>query len=305
MQYQEYRLLRDRIVAKSSPLRMDCMNPTKALAHLAPRATGGSATVDEALAAWRKRFAPGVNSGRTVATTGVRSALRGVFAYLSAAEYELWLPEDVYPEYWKHAVESGLLGRAVVTLPQLDLTFLPRTAARGALLLPHPLAPLGRRLADDETDRILDWLSRSPERRVILDAVYLFDNRLDEAAQRLLLSEQAFIVHSIAKAWLLPDTFGVVLSPDASPAHAVFAFESCPDLPLELAATFRRQWAACAERIRAASTDWQPPETGYFSVIQMPFDALLEQHGILGAPASVFGSRRDDVSVISCLYYPA
>src|SRR4051794_27130159 len=116
MQYQEYRSLRDQIVATSSPLRMDCMNPSKSLIHMSPRSKFGSATVDEALAAWRRSFAPEANPYRTVATTGVRSALPGLFAYFAAAEYELWLPEDVYPEYWKFAAEAGLLGRAVVTL---------------------------------------------------------------------------------------------------------------------------------------------------------------------------------------------
>jgi aspartate/methionine/tyrosine aminotransferase len=294
------------------------MNLSKALAHMAPRAPGGSASVEEALAAWRQRFAPGADPRRTVATTGVRSALRNLFSHLAAAERELWLPADVYPEYWRYAAEEGLAGRAFATLPELDLTFLAETAECATVLLPHPLTPLGRFLTDEEAGRLLTWLGQVPARRVILDAVYLFDNQLDAAARRLLASHQALFVHSIAKAWLLPDTFGVILSPDAhitslevsttqlAPeklAAAAFALGSCADLPLELSATFRRQWAALADQIQEASPDWRPPLTGYFSVIPVPFDELLQRHGVLGAPASIFGARRDDVSVISCLYY--
>jgi hypothetical protein len=34
----------------------------------------------------------------------------------------------------------------------------------------------------------------------------------------------------------------------------------------------------------------------------VPFETLLQDHGILSIPASVFGSEAEDLSVISCLY---
>ena len=37
MQYQEYRALRDSILKSTSPVRMDCMNPAKALNKLCRR----------------------------------------------------------------------------------------------------------------------------------------------------------------------------------------------------------------------------------------------------------------------------
>jgi histidinol-phosphate/aromatic aminotransferase/cobyric acid decarboxylase-like protein len=319
MQYREFRALRDRIIAESNPLRMDCMNLSKAVARLTPPPAARSAAVDEASEAWRRCFAPKAAPSQIAVTTGVRPALWVLFAQLAATEYELWLPEDVYPEYWRSAAEANLCARSFVTLPQVNCAPLAEAGRRAAVLLPHPITPLGRHLTPDELAFFRDWLGQNAARRVILDTAYLFDNRLDPATQELLDSDQAFILHSLAKAWLSPGKLGVILSP---PAHAsairiqtddlsseelgdaVFALNHCSRLPHDLAETFERQWAALAERIQVASPAWRPPVTGYFSVIPVSFEKLLRQYQILAVPASVFGSRRDDLSVLTCLYYP-
>jgi aspartate/methionine/tyrosine aminotransferase len=320
MEYQEYRLLRDRIVAESNPLRLDCMNPAKALAGLAPPNCMGTARPDEALAAWRQTLVPDFDPRSLIATTGVRPALSRIFADLAADKYELWLPVDVYPEYWRSAQSSGLAAHGFATLPRPEWTRLENASDSAALLLPHPLTPLGRYVTADEIAFLKDWLGHCPKRRLILDTAYHFDDRLDATARDLVAAGQTFLVHSLAKAWLLPDTLGVIVWPEAHAragqrteaegattafARAVHALTVAPDLPRQLAATFKRQWQAVSEQIQAAEPHWQPPATGYFSVVEVPFETLLQKHGILSAPASVFGSSREDLSIVSCLYYPA
>jgi hypothetical protein len=75
-----------------------------------------------------------------------------------------------------------------------------------------------------------------------------------------------------------------------------------PDLPRRQQEAFEREWRRLAPFIRAADSRWSPPETGYFSVVQAPFETLLELHGTLAVPATVFGSRRGDFSVATCLH---
>jgi hypothetical protein len=65
---------------------------------------------------------------------------------------------------------------------------------------------------------------------------------------------------------------------------------------------FGLEWQRLAPRIRVTSPDWQPPVSGYFSVLSVAFERLLNEHGILAVPATVFGSSRNDLSVITCLH---
>jgi aspartate/methionine/tyrosine aminotransferase len=320
MSYQQFRALRDRLLAERDLLRLDCMNPAKALSALAPPPTETRASAGEALRAWLDLFAPAVDPNRAAVTIGARPALQAIFSHLATSDGELWLPEDVYPVYQELASAAGLHCHPIVTLPTLDLSSLSEAGAGAALLLPQPLAPAGRYFTDRECQCLGDWLTTSPRRRLILDTVYHFDNRLDPAARSLWETGQTYLVHSLAKGWLLPDTLGVTLTPPDGAAEvqrqlmgpsqeeagrAADALRRRPQMPHEVEGVFRRQWAALSERIGTAVPGWKPPATGYFSVVAAPFATLLERDGMLAVPASVFGSRRDDLSVLTCLYYPA
>lgn len=333
MDYQQFRAWRDRVVAESQPLRLDCMNPAKALASLTPSTltlsastppgattspVAGAASAGEALRAWQDRFAVECDADCALVTSGARPALGLIFSRLKAQGYDLWLPEDVYPEYWNLADEVGLCRHPFVTLPTPHFGPLDNMPATAALLLPQPLMPLGRYLSIDEVEVVRSLLLQNPRRRLILDAVYHFDNRLDPATRSLWQAGQTYVVHSLAKSWLLPNTLGVVLTPpgeaesmpteplaDDIAGRAIEALRRFPAMPQQVEAVLRRQWGALTDRIRAAVPGWEPPSTGYFSLVAAPFEYLLQRHDILAVPASVFGSRREDLSVISCLYYPA
>ena len=78
--------------------------------------------------------------------------------------------------------------------------------------------------------------------------------------------------------------------------------EGRPDLPRMQQEAFDREWRRLAPCLRSTSPDWQRPATGYFSVVSAPFMRLLEEHGILSVPATAFGSRRNDLSIVTCLH---
>lgn len=320
MDYQAYRARRDQLLASRPFRRLDCMNPAKALGDLAPPPVARPASVEEALAAWRERLAPGADPGRIVATTGVRPALRALCQQLASSGHELWLPADVYPEYQAAARQSGVRCREVLTLPAPNLAPLAGAARRAAFLVPQPLAPLGRPLTENEVAFLRAWLAADPARRLVLDTVYHLAHRLDAVTRALWEEGQTWVIHSLAKSWLLPEALGVVLAPPDEAAAlggrlvppspeaaglAATALRELPNLPHTVAAVIEQRWAAQAPAIRTAVPDWRPPATGYFSLFPISFEECVERWGMMTVPASVFGSSRSDLSVISCLYGPA
>jgi hypothetical protein len=65
---------------------------------------------------------------------------------------------------------------------------------------------------------------------------------------------------------------------------------------------FSSEWLRLMPEIRRVKLDWEPPTSGYFSVIGLPFTILLHEHGILSVPATVFGAATDELSVVTCLH---
>jgi hypothetical protein len=88
----------------------------------------------------------------------------------------------------------------------------------------------------------------------------------------------------------------------ANLAELIRVLRAQPNLPSTLQRNFDREWCRLLPRITCAAPHWQPPKTGYFSVIDVSFEDLVQNHRILAVPASVFGSARLDLSVITCLH---
>jgi aspartate/methionine/tyrosine aminotransferase len=171
---------------------------------------------------------------------------------------------------------------------------------------------------DAEIDALFRWL-RGPRRRLlIIDAVYTFDFSVGRAlSDSLLADNQCLVLWSCSKSWLYPGVLGLAKVPaslapglrsrvslpsDIEVGRVIAMLEGGPDLPRMQQDAFDREWRRLAPCLRSASPDWQPPATGYFSVVSAPFMRLLEEHGILSVPATVFGSRRNDLSIVTCLH---
>ncbi|MBI3288630.1 MAG: hypothetical protein HYZ74_03825 [Elusimicrobia bacterium] len=240
----------------------------------------------------------------------MRESLDALFQVCAS---DIWLPEDVYPQYWELARKHGLKPRRFQTLLDADLSELDLAGERSWLLLPHPLVPAGRGLRSAEVDRLARWLRDSPGRVLVLDCVYCLDLPVAGALSALLNSGQAVVLHSLSKGWLSPGLLGAAFLPEAiaaefeppSPqalAQARVRLSSL-DAPRRIEETLRRRWRRLAPSIQARFPGWTSPETGYFSVLPAASRELLRSHGWLAIPASVFGSPRDDLSVASCLYY--
>ena len=326
MDYAAYKQFRNELLRERQLLRLDCMNPAQALApwsNAIPKQTVKAGGM-QAIAAWSKASGVALDSQRSVMGRGVRDLLAAVFSCALKGGEELWLPEDVYPVYWELARHAALSPQPFATLPQPNWEFLSQTGECSAALLPVPLSPLGRLLTDAETDAETDalvrWLRGSRHRLLILDAVYTYDFSASRSFTDLFLGEygdQCIVLWSCTKSWLSPGSLGLAAVPhDLAPAlqnhivppseddfgRIVATLEAHPDLPRMQQAAFDREWQRLAPHIRKAVPDWQPPATGYFSVVPIPFAKLLDEHGALSVPASVFGARHDDVSIVTCLH---
>jgi DNA-binding transcriptional MocR family regulator len=316
LNYDEFRSFRHELLRARSPRRLDCMNPEVALAHLRPTlAQPRAASLEDTIRRWSGAAGINVPTATVVAGTGIRSILEGVFDVLADRIETLWLPEDVYPVYWQSS--AHLPRRGFATVPDVDWSVLDAGGPRDALLLPCPLSPVGRSFSEPEYVRLIDWLSRHPERRLILDGAYSFTPPAHRELEGRLRGGQTISIWSLSKPWLSRGVLGIasvpaamreqlqsqVTSPEPSQlARASAMIDVAASLPALVAERFASAWARLLPAIGSACPSWTPPETGYFSIVPAAFDDLLATHDLLAIPATVFGSKRKDLSVASCLY---
>jgi hypothetical protein len=160
--YASYKQFWSELLREKRVLRLDCMNPVRALSSLAfdmPRTEPEvSASIEEVVFAWSRATGIELYPQRTVVGCGVRVLLSAVFSSVLSSGQELWLPEDVYPVYRELAENLDVILRSFQTLPRPNLEFLAETGQRAAVVLPVPISPLGRLPTDAETGDLRRWL---------------------------------------------------------------------------------------------------------------------------------------------------
>jgi hypothetical protein len=290
-------------------LRLDCMNPVKALAAMRaglptslPRAS-----LADLETAWRTRWGLTDAEGSIALSTGVRPLLAQLFRSFAEAGRRLLAPQDVYPVYLSLAKDAGVELDTFPTVPHPALPLIDHDRRRDVLLVPEPLVPLGRGLNALEAAHIQAWLAQDRERLLVLDCVYTFGERFTKAAETLLAGGQTILLHSLAKGFLAPDVAGFAIGPaaaidrfapdiwDDARGAAVHLLREASDLPQRLAVEFSRRWS-----ILRRTCDLPVPEVGYFAVVPNAFDTLLTR-GQLAVPGTVFGSVASNWSAVTCL----
>lgn len=327
MTFPDFQLQRARLLAERAGL-LDAAetNVYRALAPLMPgpaQAAEGTVHRCHLASQWVAFYGlPAEVSRRAFISCGVRDSLRILFQHLAQKPCALWLPEDNYPVYQELAAAAGLAPRSFPTLPEIEWPqeALDAAVEREWLLLTHPLKPRGRALDATDADRLKQWLAASAKRRVVLDTVYTLETRFDAVTHDLLATGQVILLHSLTKGWLHPRCFGIALMPeqDAAEWMPVFRAEPPPqqnlatarhlmanhaELPARIAECLTTAQTRLREELRHLRLDALPvTTTSYLVPVRRSWDALLEQ-GVLGLPASVFGSRRDDFTLLSTLHF--
>lgn len=305
---------------RALPKALDCAetNLCAAMASLQPRPRDANClkTIHRCDLArmWLKRFGlTGVDSRQALISRGIRDALNLIFGYASRLGARLWLPGDVYPVYLEMAHANNLSCETFRTLPLPEVPHAANDGRIEYLLVANPLKPLGRFLNTDECRALETWVSDSPNRWLILDCVYDLGEVLNPTTVRLWSSGRALVLHSAAKGWLWPKTFGVTLVPFTLPAlESLFRGASPSQADLNLGELFlseasdlpRRVEEGLAQR-RAILLSALPKEVrrgliieetdmapgSYFFLVSANHEHLLERHNIISIPASVFGGK--------------
>ena len=334
MKFDAWREIREVIVAKHPDvLRLDCMNPFRAMDHFAAPCVVDAANKPtdadceltklnkDLLAAWYKSTGVRLN-GTPVPTLGIRSFLAAFFESFSSEDRRVWLPRDVYPTYRVIAESKGWTVDEFEILPTPNWDEQVTPDGPKVAVLPIPLSPLGRDLQLHEMEFWQQWLAGDSQRILILDTVYAYqpDQLLSLAA---LIGKRTITAFSVSKAWLERCVFGFAEVNDALKSEFAggefpeivlsqeeitkqrsllkLMHEQC-DLPVRQNNRFAEQWKKQEPAILEVVSDWSIPSTGYFSILNVDYEQLYQAHGILAVPATVFGSRHKALSVISCLY---
>lgn len=315
LSFEDFVAWSQRALAQDAPPLAACETRiARALAHLRPEIPipATFATVhrcDLARAFVTMRGLRPEDGARALVCEGVRHALRLMFERFRMEGTLVALPSDVYPVYQRIAAETGVKTFGFATFPTLDIgRVLQRCAELGAsvLLLVYPWKLHGRDWSEGETQSVLGWLAVDRGRRLILDGVYAFGERLGEPLKALLATQQTIHLDSLSKGWLAERTFGVALVPapdrdrwidtfrHASPSQASLYVAreliARPALPEAVRNAIAQGRARLVAALRSAGVDADLPARGYFVPLAGDARRLLAAHHVLGVPASAFGA---------------
>ena len=326
MNFAQFQQFREKL-RRERPDVVDCAatNLYAALARFIPPAVAPTShTVHRCHLAteWTARFdLPPELSSRALISCGVRDSLALLFRHYAREGAQLWLPADTYPVYGELARAAGLIPHEFVTLPETAWPNSPPLPVAELLVVTNPLKPHGRWVSPGEVAALTAWLALSPDRRILLDAVYTFETRFHPSTLQLLATQQTILFHSLTKGWLDPRLFGVALVPerDAATLTPVFRTQPPPQSNLararelmaqhaEMPANISRELAAGRSRLLASIPQHVTPlattdAPGYFTPVAGRWQDILDGSNELGLPATVFGSQREDITILSSLTF--
>ncbi len=268
---------------------------------------------------WLKRRALS-DAGALYLCEGVRHALALLFHQYAEEGSKVALPSDVYPVYGKLAQVAGVSTVGFETFPGFNLKKLLsdlEAAAVQIVVLPKPLKLQGRDWSAEDVTLACEWLREDPARRIILDAVYSMGLAYSSGTFSLLESDQVLLLDSLSKGWLHEQVLGAVLVPEKDAQRYAF-FKNLPPNAEKLALAQSLLTEASAvpqaleaqlERLRATffkvlgykGIEVPAISRGYLLPVHQSVEILLNTHGMLVLPASVFGSSHEDWSILSTL----
>jgi len=260
---------------------------------------------------------PASFKAQTLISKGVRHSLGLLFDIWAKAGINVLIPKDVYPVYGSIARAANLHHSEY---PSMPTSAWPDLTTVDVILVTNPAKPRGTSLDAREFSTITEWLKDGGHRRVVIDAVYNLDSKLDSATLQLMETGQAVVLHSLSKSWLRPQVFGVALIPASDIELLTPLFRAANVNPGDLCLaqallTQDRQFplkllkelGGLQRKLehRLFSKGYVPPLTSssatYLFVVNEPAEKLLSRHRVLALPLSVFGSCEGGLSVVSSL----
>lgn len=226
---------------------------------------------------------------------GVRLILKSLFYQFTQQGYSIILPEDIYPVYFelmpgaRKAIEYRTCNETRLILPNIE---------KAVLLIADPLMPEGRYLSRGIYRQLADWLSASENRWLFIDKVY--DLRQIKIPSDVLKGNIIYIDSLSKKALMLGEQGWAISSIPCEGFNPVAdsVMVSCYSKLLQM--LYTKAWHNMREEKIIANDLWSVPETGYVTVVNGNYKYFLENN-IAVIPATVYGVKNKDLSVISCL----
>lgn len=228
---------------------------------------------------------------------GVRHLMELCFIELREKISTVVLPEDVYPFYYDLAKQYFTDILFYPTYPNLNLHLQNKSAL---LIFTNPLTPSGRYASSEEIQLINKWLKEYSNTYLIVDACYNFHKSF---ILEQFNSDRVFELISVSKLFLRRKEKGWVVTKNGEiniPSVSK-ELELINELPDVLESSFKHSWNEVRAMIQAVNPDWYPPDVSYLSVIKEDYKTLLNQYNIAAVPASVFGSKHNNLSILSVL----
>ncbi len=231
---------------------------------------------------------------------GIRNLIDEIFCSLREVCTSLVLPLDVYPVYQEIGNKYFNNFSFFETFPKLKLNLPPINNV--ILLIPNPLVPVGRILYENEIEQLNKWVTDGSNRFIIIDSCYNFKMK---SIINKFEGNNVFELFSSSKLFLLNKTAGVAISKyflkkwDYKIEEVIIN----PNMSFELDKKFQSTWGKFKPELLKIDKNWKVPEEGYLSTINCNYAILREKYNIGGIPASVFGSKEANISVISILSF--
>ena len=283
MNFQDYRAFKDSLDLDKF-LRLDCMNPMKAMEFLMVDAHDVRAPISADTFLEQVRQHLGETTGLS-ASLGVRAALTSIFhAYQDRV---IHIPQEVYPVYFEIAAEQQHQGYSIFEPHALD-----RITDSVILSTLNHFGSLA--FNPDLAEAIL-----ANNNILIIDAVYDYSHAV-RAYLPLLASNKLFIACSLSKSQL-DYKLGYVCHQSDIPFEAAPAYPSLDrHLPQQQLRAIDLRWQQIND---LSAFKFEACAHPYFRVIKRSFHDLLDDD-ILGIPLSVFSNNPADnhTTVVSCLF---
>jgi aspartate/methionine/tyrosine aminotransferase len=164
-------------------------------------------------------------------------------------------------------------------------------------LIPNPLIPIGRYLSDEELEQLSVWCHAKTTRKIIFDTGYDFERKgnLD------LFTDGAHVIElrSASKFTFKPKMAGWAVSnrelsiPTRSGA--------LPQINNNAHALLQDKFNARFAKVMTVSDLITMPQVGYLALAPISYKELLDDHNVAGIPATLFGSKRKDMTILSAL----
>ncbi len=254
---------------------------------------------------------------------GVRWSLNKIFQNLPADQVMIYLPSDVYPVYQDLARKAGHDYQEYPTLP---VPAFPSEVIGDNktefLLIANPMKPLGKGLTERDVYALNMWANSKPNRTVIIDGVYDLGMTMHSASKILIAGIRTIYLSSISKSNLYPATFGVCLVSPTTPffqdIREAFVKDKISQSQLRIGQASLEDRNKSARTIAAElnsrrsvlldvlSDDLRrhanksDPDS-YMFTLPIDYMTLLKDYHIFAIPASVFGSKTWNGSILTTL----